>query len=51
LPRLNDAEHHRSTNALEQDVPEDLGFIETSANRMDYFRIHCSNYSAWGGAN
>jgi len=37
LPGLDEAERQRLDCALKQDVPEALGFIESSVNRMDYF--------------
>ncbi len=37
LPYLDEVERQRLSCALEQDVPEALGFIESSVNRMDYF--------------
>lgn len=37
LPRLEETDQRRLDNTLEQDIPEALGFIESSVNRMDYF--------------
>ena len=37
LPCLDEAERQRLTSALQENVPEDLKFIETSIHRIDYF--------------
>ncbi len=37
LALLNEIDQRKLNTALEQDIPEALGFIESSVNRMDYF--------------